>query len=357
MKPHNRIYSLTFCFVLMLWILTGCWDNKDINHRLLPVAVGIKKIDNEYMVMLDIPEPTGGSKKTKIVSAKEETISKAVDTISKNMESDVDLLHVKLILIQRGTAEDGVKDIIAGFMRSREVSPKALVAVCDQDINEFFTEIEKTTAEKGLSTYNFFEKNAGWNPDIALTRIWEVYRGIHSYTHDVAIPMIRSGKSTPMEQVGSAILKNGKMVEEISSNETLLYNVFKGESSHGEIEVMEHATVMILSSKIAHESFLQNRIPYMISLIKMKVVIIETKGDPSSNLIKKEMNTVLSKRFQELFLKLQKSEADIFGVGQFYRNQIPRKELKNWRSDYYKNMKMDIQLKIEIQNEGYLKTT
>ncbi|WP_250638192.1 Ger(x)C family spore germination C-terminal domain-containing protein [Priestia flexa] len=75
------------------------------------------------------------------------------------------------------------------------------------------------------------------------------------------------------------------------------------------------------------------------------------------NLIKEEINTLISERYNKLFTKLQENEADVFGMGQFFRNQIPRDELKNWRSDYFKNMKININVKIDIQNEGHLKTT
>ncbi|MEH7010207.1 Ger(x)C family spore germination protein [Neobacillus niacini] len=354
MKPF-KIYvntSLTFCLLFMVITLSGCWDYKDINHRVLPVALGISTVDSQYEVFLKIPMTEENKINMKIFSAKGETISKAVDTISRNLESSVDLLHVKIILIERRTAEEGMKDIIAGFIRSRDVPNKALVAICDEDVKEFFS---KTI--NGTNTYDFFEKNAGWDPEIALTRVWEVYRSIHSYTRDVAIPLIISGKSTAIEQVGSAVIRNGKMVEQISSDETLLFNAFKGESASGEVEVMNHATVMILSNTMLNKSKMKDKQPYIQSQINLKVVIMETRGDPSSKLIKKELNTSLTNRFNQMFSKIQKSEADILGLGQFFRNKITRKELKNWRSDYFSNLKMDIQFHIDIQNEGFLRTT
>lgn len=77
--------------------------------------------------------------------------------------------------------------------------------------------------------------------------------------------------------------------------------------------------------------FIKDR-PLMKTRIKLKVVILETKEDPSAKLIKEELNILLTNRFNQMFLITQRNEADIFGLGQFYRNKIPRKELKNWRS-------------------------
>ncbi|PLR68598.1 hypothetical protein CYJ36_06390 [Bacillus sp. UMB0893] len=61
---------------------------------------------------------------------------------------------------------------------------------------------------------DFFEKNAGWDPRIDLTWVWQVYRSIHSYTRDVAIPMISLGETT-LVKLRSAVIKNGKLVEVI----------------------------------------------------------------------------------------------------------------------------------------------
>lgn len=360
MKPFNLKSKahITACLLLAVMTLTGCWDIRDINHRTLPVVLGISTDeDGKYKVFLKIVEPIEDNLEVKIVTGTGETISHAVDVISRNMETSVDLLHVKVIMIERKTAEEGMKDIIAGFMRSREVSPKVLIAICDQNMDEFFSILTESKELHGTNMFDYFEKNAGWNPEIALTRIWEVYRSIHSYTRDVAIPLLVTGETTTYKQVGSAVIKNGKMVEQISNNETLLFNAFNNESTHGQIEVLDHASVMIIGKSMDQHIELTDKQPFLQSRINLKVVVLETRGKTSSAMIKKELSHLLSTRFSSMLAKLQESEADILGLGQLYRTKIDRNELKNWRSIYYPNLKSDIQFKIDIQNEGYLKST
>lgn len=53
-----------------------------------------------------------------LISQTGKTISQAVDKISMNKEKQIDLFHVKVILIEKKVAQQGMKDIIAGFMRS-----------------------------------------------------------------------------------------------------------------------------------------------------------------------------------------------------------------------------------------------
>ncbi|WP_053374933.1 Ger(x)C family spore germination protein [Paenibacillus sp. FJAT-27812] len=342
---------IAVCIVLFL---SGCWDNRDINHRVLPVVMGVTMKENEYLIYLQIPVPSGNTTKTKIVTGAGKTINHAVDKISANLEDHVDLLHVKVILVDTKYAQKGLDDIIADFMRGRDVSTKTLIAICDDDMDHFFTSATQSMEPKGTALYDFFEKNAGWNPQIALTRVWEVYRSIHSYTRDVAIPVIRSGKTTVVQHIGAAVVKNGKMVAQINPDETLLFNAFNGESTQGKIEVSNHASVLIISNAITNKSLMVNSMPILKSNLKLKVVILETKGNPTTETIKQELEDVVKQRFDQMFAKLQKSGADILGTGQYFRSELSRAELKNWRTKYYSELKLELQVDAIIENTGFL---
>jgi spore germination protein KC len=86
------------------------------------------------------------------------------------------------------------------------------------------------------------------------------------------------------------------------------------------------------------------------------VSLLEVKDGTSNQLIKKELETLLTERFTYFFTKIQAKEADILGLGQYYRNQIPREDLEHWRSAYYPHLQMDIHFHTVIQNEGNLKS-
>ncbi|WP_408007786.1 Ger(x)C family spore germination protein [Pseudalkalibacillus sp. A8] len=338
-----------------VFLLSGCWDTKDINHRSLPIVMGVSTVDDQYKIHLQIPDPDPNTIQVRIVSEMGETVSKAVDKLSANMESRIDLLHVKVIVIDKELAKKGGKDLISGFMRAREVSPKALVIVSDEEIEPFFSNLKNTTDPQGTTLFDFFDKDAGWNPEIALTRVWQVYRSIHSYTRDVVVPIVKSGESTTIKHLGSAVIKNGKMVERIGTDETLLVNTFYEESTYGRIEVMDEATVMIVDTSMDHKSQYIDQIPYLNSQLHLKVVLLETKGKPTTKEIRTSLETMLTNRFNEMFTKIQESEADILGLGQYFRTKIPREKLRNWRSEQYPNLKMDLQVHVVIQNEGQLK--
>ncbi|PEL10788.1 spore gernimation protein GerC [Bacillus sp. AFS017336] len=344
------------CLVLFILTLSACWDNKDINHRVLPVILGISKKSNNYMVYLQIPQPYQDTMKTKVVIGEGKTITHAIDNISTNMESSVDLLHLKVIVIDRELAEKGMKDIISGFVRSRDVSPKTLVAISEDDIGTFFSKMKESSEPGGTALLDYFEKSAGWTPQIALTSVWKTYRSFHTTTQDVAIPILRVGKTTLIEINGAAVIKNGKMIDQITPDETLLFNAFNDESTTGKVEITDDGSVLILTNTMKHDSKFRNHRPYLESKINLKVSILEIKDHVSANSIRKDMEKVLTERFNKMFTKLQENESDILGLGQFFRNKLSRNELNHWRTKYYPNLTLDFKVHVVVQNGGNLVT-
>ncbi|MGG0720507.1 Ger(x)C family spore germination protein [Robertmurraya massiliosenegalensis] len=344
-----------FIIIASVCFLIGCWDNKDINHRVMPVVLGVSKVGDEFKVYLQIPTLTNGKVETSVVEETGKSINEIIDKISTNMESQVDLLHIKVIVVDNQIAEEGFDKIISTFLRSRDIPSKALFSIYEDDLDTFFSNIKKGTGPEVTILLDCFEKNAGWTPEVALTRVWHIYRSMYSLTYDVAVPVIRLGKPTNVEQAGSGVIKEGKMVSKIDQKETLLYNAFNGESTQGIIEVMDIATVKILNNTIRHRSRIVEGIPELSTTVYLKVTILEAEKDATESIIKKQLSEQLGDRFNKMFTNLQQKESDILGIGQLFRNQLPRKELKKWRSKYYPRVSADIQFEVDIQNSGILK--
>lgn len=352
---RRRIMQFAMVLVVLL-TQSGCWNNKDINHRAFPIVMGLsKRDDHSYKVILQIPEPGRENSRLRTVEGTGDTISEIVDGISANMESEVDLLHLKIILIDKSYAEENINEGISAFIRSNEISPKTMAVICDEPLEQFFRRINGYNQNQGALLFNFFSKDAGWNPQIVQTRIWELYRSIHSFTYDEAIPIVRSGSGTIIECLGSGILRDGKLVGRISNDETLLLNAFAGVSTRGKVEILDRATVQVLGDSVSHASRLRGGKPAFDSTITLKVGLLEIKGESTLPQIAREMEQVMTKRFRLLFEKLQANEADVLGLGQYFRNKLTRPQLEKWKEDYYPNVEFNIRFNVIIENEGNLK--
>jgi Ger(x)C family germination protein len=352
---RQRVLRLLGVSTLLL-TLTGCWDNKDINHRSLPIVMGVSKLDEQYHIVLQIPEPLQSQgTEFRLVQGTGATINDIVDRIGSNMETQMDLLHLKVILFDKAYATSGLNDAVTAFIRSNEISPKTMAVICDEPIDQFFENIKQYSMNNGTLLDDFFKVNAGWSPQVATSRIWELFRSIHSYTHDEAIPIIKSGKGTIIETRGSAIIRNGKMVGRLTPNETLIANIFSGLDVKGKIEVMDNATVQIVNNRITHHSSIVDGKPVLNCQIKLRVTLLETKGHPTQDKIKQNLQALLTERLNHVLTKMKEEQADILGIGQLFRNRLKRDELRMWRDNYLPNLKANVKFKVYIDNEGDLK--
>nr|WP_197081205.1 Ger(x)C family spore germination C-terminal domain-containing protein [Paenibacillus sp. VKM B-2647] len=192
--------------------------------------------------------------------------------------------------------------------------------------------------------YDFFNKGGGWAPEVSSTRIWEVYRSLFSYTKDIAIPVVSSGKDTVLHYEGSAVLKNGKITERISPNESQFVNLFQNRKANGRVESLGFASIMVTNSSIRMKTSMKNNKPQVSSDLHLKIDIQERKEGITNNQIQKELEQRIEKRFYHIFEQAQKSHTDIFGFGQYFRHQIPYQELKDWRERYYPKLKVNFQV-------------
>lgn len=348
-------YKPLIAFILLccsFTVLGGCWNNKDINKRMLPVIMGVTE-GNEGKVQVFLRIPNLQNNTTRTLQAEAKSIDKAVDILRTHAEESVDLLHLKLLLISETTARKSIKDAIEFVIRSREISPKALVAIVSGDFSQLMHDNKKVNI--GLSAYDFFGKESGWTPNISIIHIWEAYRGMYVQTEDTAIPIIAKGVSTPFMSLGSAIMNRDRMVGKMSIEETLIYNLYQGQYSGGTVELMNNATVMIDSARVHNEASWSGSTPNIKSHMKLIGVIEEEKGNPTNAEVEKELEALMLKRYSNLLSRLQAHKSDILGLGQYYRNKMTENQSENWKTVWFPKLKQEFTVNVIIRDSGDIK--
>ncbi len=272
-----------------------------------------------------------------------------------NVESSIDLLHLKLVMIDERTAKLGIKEVLEYAIRSHDIAPKALVSVYRGDLIEMLNKKEQGGVEGGTASYDYFNKLAGWTPNTSIVYLWKAFRGGFSNTEDYALPIIKPGDRTMFKLNGSAIMCRGVMVGTISSDDTLIYNIMKGDFQGANVEVMEHASVLLVDVDYKHRHHWDGDTPLVETDMKVIGMLLETKGNPSKEQIKEELQNLLSKRAKAMLAKLQENQSDLFGYGQYFRNDLSHDQLKKWRELWYPRLKITLNVKVNIRNSGNLK--
>jgi len=335
-------------------LLTGCWDIKDVNHRVLPIVMGISYGENaKYRIHIQIPYPEKQGLSSKVYYKEADTISKALTEIDTDIEAGIDFMHVQLIVIDRKLAEDGIQEAVAYILRSQEIPTKALVAITSEDIGAFLKHTGRAIqTDGGSALLNFFNKNAGWSPEINLAYVWKTFGAIHSDTEDVTIPILRSGKSTMLEFLGAAVMAKGRMKGEINKEQSLLINLYEELFQGSVVQVTNRASVAIVDCKNQVHSTWRNDHPVLRIHMKLSLHLIENNGGQNEHEIEEAFSQNLKIRYEELFAKLKTLGSDALGTGQHFKSKLPFDQLQNWRQTYYPALETELTIASNITNSG-----
>ncbi|MDQ0271848.1 Ger(x)C family spore germination protein [Cytobacillus purgationiresistens] len=354
----KQMRLLTFFILCSTLLLSGCWDTKDINHRALPVVMGISIDENdEYHVLFSIPIAiTGDRRLVQVVEEKAPTLTRAIDTLRVNMENSLDLLHLELIIFDMKTAQKGIADEIEAIIQMDEFSSTPTVAICDEDISDFFFNTKDSFEQSGNPLFNFFEKNSGWTSYQPLSRVWEVYQSIHSHTRDVTLPVVQSSTNTTIEYLGGVALKQGDVALQLEPPEVLIYNFVTNQSQrNARVEIDKKTAVFPQKVKPTFTAEVINGRPVYHLNIEFIIVVEESEDHLSEVEIIGRFNDLMERRLLNLFVKLQQEHADVLEVGQKFRAKYTYHELEHWRDELYPMTDISVSVQTQIRNRGKIK--
>nr|WP_279591528.1 Ger(x)C family spore germination protein [Paenibacillus sp. BK720] len=352
--------SLKWICSLFVWLccglLTGgCWDSHDINHRSIPVIIGISKgQEKAYKVSLQIPIPAERKLTVKVVSREASTVSAAINAIRVDVENYIDLLSVQLIVFSQELAQAGLHEELTNVIRSRNFSPKALLAITDGDMEELLTNSNNAISNDVTTFYKFSNKRAGWTPRTTKTSLLDAFAATRSYTQDTMIPIIKPGRRTVLEFDGSALLKKGKMVGRLNEEEIVAINVVSNNYYGADVEVMQNASVTIRSAHIDWQSKMTGSGPELLGKLSIQASLTESEAVKSASEHEKELQVEFTKKLENVTNKLVKSGCDPMGLGNHFRSKIPFNKLTNWRTEYYPKLKIKYSVHVVINNLGEL---
>ena len=133
--------------LILLTLLTSCYDNHEPNDLAYATAIGIDKgTDKNYNITIQFAKPhnisggeQGGSGKDIIgnITVEAPNIYSAIGLGNHIISKTLDMSHLQLFLFSRETAQTGIHNFIETISRSKEIRPNVYTAVCDGEAGEF----------------------------------------------------------------------------------------------------------------------------------------------------------------------------------------------------------------------------
>jgi Ger(x)C family germination protein len=262
---------IIFIFILMSGLLSGCWDKIELEELGYVAAIGVDKGEGgNISVTFQIQNPQVGSSERakaenepafKLITFEAADIISARDTASANVARRLDFSHANALILSEEFArsEDCYKHM-GEMLRNREIRGEINLIVSRESASEFIRHNKPPMETRPMKFYDLISKRwheSGITPSSTLHGFMQrteqdlsLYLAIYATTKkDVEKKLdledeyiageIKMESDNPVQLIGSAVFRNGKMIGTINGEETRFSMMFRqGEEFSGIMAVL-----------------------------------------------------------------------------------------------------------------------
>ena len=264
----KRIISV---ILISLIFFNGCSYGTDVENQAFIVAIGVDKVDSFPLKTTFIfANPSGSneggggeekspsSPKPDSVTVEAPTVYSAVRKLDSIKSKTINLSHIKIVVFSDEIAKSGIKDYLTAFASSRDFRPNTYVCITEGNAGEYLKGV-KPSQEIFIEKYydNIMHKVASDKVNEAY--LYYLYFNVSESFSGSLVPLAALSKNktensspntnptgddleynaiagdilrdaeNPAEMLGSAILKNDKMVGTLGSFQTDLARIICNE--------------------------------------------------------------------------------------------------------------------------------
>ena len=362
---------------IIIFLLTGCYDHHELNDIAILTATEINKIDNNYIVSTQIINPQSPDKTTDIQTpfiiyeGKGKTLQEAYRQINSTSSRYLYTDHIQIMIINEKIAKENITEILDFFLRKPTIRTEFKVLIGkNSNILSVTTPLNKISSSSiqdslksnneylGISNLISFNDmtNIILNPNIEL-----VLPSIKLDNENELTDKLENTEQTKISSKYSldnlAIFKDNKLLNYLTKDESITYNIIKNNTKNNIITYpcnkTNNMSIEILSSnsKIIPKN---NKININIELTG---TINETNCKTiTNNKLQKNISNYLNKELKSNIDNIRNNyNSDIFGfLDEIYKHDYKtyQKLSKTWYKSSFKNINIDINTKIKIISNG-----
>lgn len=398
----HRPISLCIVLLTSVYLLTGCWDQREIEERatILGLAIDIADEDKqpipithpegaevptseigklEVTAQLAVPgqiplgPSQGGSQGTSqdrvwVVKAIGQTIDDAIQGLQQQLAHKVFFGQLQIIILSEDVASKGVGHINEFLRRRPEIRRTAWMAVNEKDAAYTMQIAPKLERVPAIYLSTMFEEavKLGKFPENDLGKYW-----VHTSNKgwDGYLPYITTKEMDNIEISGIAYFSGDKMAGKTKPYQIAYFNGLTGQNPGGAalvVKLSEDESVMVQSTKrkAKYKASLKKGKPHFDIDVEIRGIVREKnkqqlKLDDQKIVRKIEQTSgeMLEKEMLKLINETQEKKADIFGFGEYVRGDLAQywnheiKTSEKWK-EIYQEMSVDINAKVNIQRVG-----
>lgn len=378
-------------FFILVLILSGCWNSRELNEIGIAVGLGIDKTeDDQVLVTVQLVNPAeistkqSGGGRAPIVTYQEkgDTVFEALRRMTKTVPRKTFFPHLRMLVIGEEVAREGIATSLDLLERDQEFRPDFYVVIAKeheaQDILDLLVPVEKITAQNLFAKLETSSKV--WAPTVAL----KFGNLLDEFTSQGKQPVI-SGVQIKGDK------ESGKLMENLQSADPatrLQYNdlaVFKGDKLQGWLDESQskgynYITGNVKSTIVNIPCKKEGSISIEVLRTKTKVKAEIINGKPSVNVNLKAVGNVgevecpINLQESKTITQLEKQterdikkqishsldaaqstfQLDIFGFGEVIHRKDPvywQKAKNNW-DERFTDLEVSVKVDAQIRQTG-----
>ena len=359
-----------------IFILTGCYDNKELNDIAILTATEINKINNNFIINAQVVNPQAPDKSSNIeapfiiYTGTGKTIQEAYRQIKLSSSRYLYPEHLQIVIINENIAKEDITQILDFYLRDPSIRTEFNVLIGkDENIISTTTPIDQISSSSILKT---LETNNRFQGVTNLTTLNELTIMSLNPNTEIILPSIKidnindesdttqntdSTKVNSMYKLsGLAIFKNNKLLDYLTDNESFSYNIIKNHINSSiityECEKDKYLSAEIISSK-------NQKINIDINIkatINESACNLNLNHNNNLKLLENNLSTYLENNISNDINTIRnKYNSDVFGfLDEIYKHDYKTylKVKDNWYNETYKTIPININTKINIISKG-----
>ncbi|WP_026568500.1 Ger(x)C family spore germination protein [Bacillus sp. UNC41MFS5] len=407
MKKTEAVYRILLFFVTVC-LLTGCWDRQEIEDKAYVIGIGLdrSKDEGKIKVTMLLANPEVGSmqggggsteKPREIVSFDANDIIAAKATGNSVISRDISYELLKIIVVSEEYAQD--KDFIRKFydvLKDKDIRLDCHLAISKEKASEYFINNRPKMETRPHKYFQFMIDHGidnGFIPDSTLFRFFktlergtDLFLAMYTTAEKTKNPELRSedeyiagqlnatGELDVTQFIGSAVFRNGVMIDKLTGQETRNINILDDSTNIQDILVdipdpfsddqLQFAARVMKTENNKVKMDLKGQRPKIFITIPLKIEIISNPSmvnyteKKNQQIVKKQIAAHIKTLNEKL---LKKTQTKLKGVpyplsmyARRYFGTIQEYKKFNWGKSY---QVADIHVKVDVEIVDYGKRT
>ena len=348
--------------LLALFSLTGCWDYSDSDERAFALAVAVDREGPGYRVDIQVPlfgspEQQPAQRPYRVLAGRGPTPGAALAETHTLLSRDLELGHVKLILISERLARQGLGPLSL-LWREKRIPGIAYVGITRQQPGRLLAVKDRDGVMPAIRAYRAFKPTHNTMAHFWPTERWRVFSKLPDPGRDMAIAGL-DRKDGALQPSGAAVFRHDKLVAWLSPAEVRLLNWLTGRRYLDYLVIPFRSGRDTLAVQGGNSRISASDVGggQLLFTVRLRLWGPLRDGDPAT-VVEAEQAAALQAR-QEILALLERTQAlrvDLVGFTDALRLRYPRHAAlaspERWRRALA-TARLDVSVRCDILTAGY----